>query len=167
MKIFFLFLFLPNILFSQNAKFKILSEEKAFNNTIIMIVELEVKNDSLDPVCIIISPSFLNKNLNKDTVELATFGNDSYASYDLLFTIEDVGLKSESIRQYPLILYGLTSFVATLKFVRKTKCKDQLFKFSYLKIPRYNYNILLDKFWQDQDWGPDIKFKIQTKSIHF
>jgi hypothetical protein len=177
MRIFFFLLFLPNILFSQETKLRVLSEENGPDNTIVTIAELIVQNKSLDPICILISTWFVEKNMSKDTVELATFGNDTvelatfgndnYASYDLLFTKKDVDFIIETNRQYPLILYGLTSFVATVKLVRKSTCKDQLFEVSYLKIPKYKYEVLLDMFWHDQRWDPDIKLKFQTKSVHF
>jgi hypothetical protein len=167
MKVFFLFLFLPKFLFSQETKVRVLSEEKGADNTIVTIAELIVQNNSFDPICIRISTGFLINNLSKDTIELATFGNDSHAAYDLLFTKDDMGLKLERIHGYPIVLNGFTSFVATLKLVRKSTCNNQILEVSYLKSTKDNYDKILDQTMRGLDWDGAIKLKFQTKEIHF
>ena len=167
MKIIFLLLFLPGILFCQDAKVRVLSEEKRPDSIIVTIAELTVQNNSLDPLCISISTRFLIKNLSKDTIELATFGNDTYAAYDLLYTKEDVDWISDYKHEYPLVINGLTSFVVTLKLTRKSSCKEQLFDLSYLKATREMYDLLLAATMKREDWDPAIKLKFIQKSISF
>ncbi|TMI62909.1 MAG: hypothetical protein E6H07_16020 [Bacteroidetes bacterium] len=156
------FLLLNHFLWSQESKFKIISEVKISDSLTLRTGELMIFNNTSAPICLRVSTTFKAKILSRDTIRLSTgYSENDCFRYDLWVSQEDAERGFNDNPRYPLILYPRTCFVATISVLINLKCKDSWIDFSYLNQPDIDYNELLKKYEKHQVWdaGPKLKYK--------
>lgn len=156
--------FLPSFIYCQDARIRVISQKKASDSTTIQVFEFILQNDKDEPICISISPEILGINLNKDTIELAVSDKSNMQVYNLEYTTGDTHVYAEPNPRYPLVLNRLASFSVFLKVVRRNIYADAVIEFSYLHMPGYKYESILERVMSGGTWG-EVLLKIQKKSI--
>ena len=159
-------LLFPHLGFSQDAKIRVLNEEKINDSLLSQTLELIIHNDTQDPICLKLSTSFLTI-LATDTVELAPISyNEGCIHYALWVSKKDYTTGVNDLPRFPVVLNSRTSFVANVRVVKNVKCRSAWIEFSFTNQDSINYQGLLEKYSKNEVWDDKIiRFKIERVNI--